>query len=72
VTFTRCEDERIAGFEIVAVAAVHLNAHPALDDKEPLRTGVPVPVGSSPVGECHSVHADGNAGLVMSQTLDCR
>jgi len=72
VTFPRAHDNGVAGFEIVAVAAVRLNAHAALDDKEPLRTGVPMPVRSSTVGECDPIHADRNAGLVMSQALDRR
>ena len=72
MTFTRGHDEGVARFEIVAVSAVRLHADSALDDKEPLRPRVPVPVRSSTVGECHPVHADWNAGLVVSQALDRR
>ena len=72
VTFTRGHDDGVPGFEIVGIATIYLYANPPLDDEEPLRAGVPVPVRSSTVGECHSVHADWNAGLVMGQTLDRR
>jgi hypothetical protein len=72
MSFTRCEDDGLAGFEIMAIAAVHLNAHSPLDDKEPLRAGVTMPVRSCTVGERHPVHADRNAGLVVGETLDGR
>ena len=72
VTLTRSDDHGVAGFEIVVTATLPVNAHAALDDKEPLRTGMRVPVGSPAVGECHTVHADGNAGFVMGQPLDRR
>ena len=70
VTLARGYGDGVARFEILRVGALRLNAHPALDDEEPLRTGVPVPVRSSAVRECHPVHADRNAGLVMGQTLN--
>jgi hypothetical protein len=70
VTLTRGDDDGVAGFEIVAVGTVCLNAHPALDHEEPLRTGVPVPVRSSAVREGDAVHADRNAGCVMGQALN--
>ena len=72
VTFARGHDDGIAGFEILGVAALGLNAHPALDDEEPLWTGVPVPVRSCTVRECHPVHADRHTGLVMGQALNRR
>ena len=72
MTFTRRNDDSVAGVEILGVAALHLNAHPALDDEEPLRTGVPVPVGSCTVRERHPVHAHRNTGLVMGQALNRR
>ena len=68
--FARNNDNRIAGFEILRGTAVYLNTHPSLDDEEPLRTGVLVPVRSSPVREFHPVHADGNASLIMCQSLN--
>jgi len=49
VTLTRSDDQGVAGFEIVAIATLRLHAHPALDDEEPLRAGVPVPVRSSTI-----------------------
>src|SRR4030095_8256766 len=72
VTFTRGDGHGVAGFEIVEIAPIHLNANPPLDDEEPLRARVLVPVRSSTVGECHPVHADWNAGLVTGVTLDTR
>src|SRR4026207_1863112 len=72
VTFTRGDDHSIAGFEIVVSATLRLNAHAALDDEEPLRAGVPVPIRSPAVGERHAVDADWNTGVVMGQTLNRR
>ena len=71
MTFTRRDDDGVAGLEILGVTALYLNAHPALDHEEPLRTGVRVPVRSCTSGECHAVHAHRNAGVVMGQALDC-
>ena len=72
VTFTRGHNDSVPRFEIVEIATIHLYTNPPLDDEEPLRAGVLVPVRSSTVRECHPVHADWNAGRVMGQTLDRR
>ena len=70
MTFARCDDDGVAGSEILDVATIRLHAHTAFDDEEPLRSGVRVPVRSCSVRECHAVHADRNAGLVVGQALD--
>ena len=70
VTFTRRDDDGVAGFEIQGVGTLHLNAHPALDHEQPLRTGVRVPVRSRAIRECHAVHAHWNGGLVMGEALN--
>ena len=72
VTLPRRHNDGVPRFEIVDIATIHLYANPPLDDEEPLRAGVLVPVRSSTVGECHPVHADWNASLVMGQTLHRR
>lgn len=49
VAFTGGYDDSVARLEIVAVATGRPHAHSSLDNKEPLRTGVRVPVCSSTV-----------------------
>jgi len=72
VAFTWGHDDGITGLEILTVAALGLNTDPALNDEEPLRTGVCVPIRSCTVRECHSIHTNRNTGVVMSQALNCR
>src|SRR4030095_13755973 len=72
VAFARSSDLSVAGFEIVVVPTLHLNTHSSLDNEEPLRAGVLVPVRSSTVVERHPIHANRDAGLVMGETLDGR
>ena len=60
-----CRSEPLA--QGVEAATRDLNANPAIGDKEPLRAGVRVPVRSTTVRECHSIHAH---GLFMDEALD--
>lgn len=72
VTFARGQHDGVAGIKILRGRIFGLNTYAALNDKEPLRPCVLVPVGSCTVREAHAIHADGNTGRVMSQPLDGR
>lgn len=68
VSFTGGDDDGVAGLETAAVATLHLNADPPLDDEATAGRNAC----ASSFVECHAVDADRDAGLVMSETLDAR
>jgi len=64
------EDDGIARVDILSGFTLSLDADSALDDEQPLRTRMAVPVRSSAVREAHAVDANRHRPLILCKALN--